>query len=71
MNARIVTRERTLLGERTIVGHTSVKDAVKFYYPENLRPEKIALTDGLLTAVQSAHMHHRQRLDEKEAEKKR
>ena len=35
------------------------------------KEEKIALTDGLLTAVQSAHMHHRQRLDEKEAEKKR
>ena len=48
-----------------------MKDAVKFYDPENLRPEKIALTDGLLTAVRSAHMHHRQRLDEEEAEKKR
>ena len=42
----------------------SVKDAVKFYDPENLRPEKIALTNGLLTAVRSAHMHHRQWLDE-------
>ena len=41
VNARIVTQERTLLGLR------SVKDAVKFYDPENLRPEKIALTDGL------------------------
>ena len=48
MNACIVTQERTLLGERTIVGLTSVKDAVKFYDPENLRPEKIAVTDGLL-----------------------
>ena len=45
VNARIVTQERTLLGERTIVGLRSVKDAVKFYDPENLRPEKIALTD--------------------------
>lgn len=48
----------------------SVKDAVKFYDSENLRPEKIALTNGLLTAVRSAHMHHRQRLDEEEAEKR-
>ena len=47
----------------------SVKDAVKFYDSENLRPEKIALTNGLLTAVRSAHTHHRQRLDEEEAEK--
>ena len=44
---------------------------VKFYDPENLRPEKIALTGGLQTAVRSAHMHHRQQLDEEEAEKKR
>ena len=29
----------------------SVKDAVKFYDSENLRPEKIALTNGLLTDV--------------------
>lgn len=47
-----------------------MKDAVKFYDPENLRAEKIALTD-VLTAARSAHMDHRQRLDEEEAEKKR
>lgn len=38
---------------------------------ENCRPEKIPLTDGLLTAVRSAHMHYRKRLDEEEAEKKK
>lgn len=67
----IVMQERTLLGERTIDGLRSVKDAVKFYDPENLRRGKIALTDNLLTAVRSAHMHHRQQLNEEEAEKKR
>ena len=67
----IVTQEMTLLGERTIVGPRSVKDAVKFYDPENLRPEKIALTDGPITAVWSADMHHKKRLGEEEAEKKR
>ena len=51
MNSRIVTQERTLLGEGTIVGLRSVIDAVKLYDPEHLRPEKIALTDGLLSAV--------------------
>ena len=71
VNARIVTQERTLLGERTIVGLRTVKDAVKFHDPENCRPEKIPLTDGLLTAVRSAHMHYRKRLDEEEAEKKK
>ena len=71
VNARIVTQERTILGERTIVGLRIVKDAVKFHDPENCRPEKIPLTDGLLTAVRSAHMHYRKRLDEEEAEKKK
>ena len=71
MNARIVTKERTLLGERTIVGVRTVKDAVKFHDPENCRPEKIPLTHGLLTVVRSAHMHYRKWLDEEEAEKKK
>ena len=42
---------------------------MKFYDPENRRLEKIALTDGLLTAVRSVHMHHRQQLGEEEAQK--
>ena len=71
VNARIVTKERTLLGERTIVGLRTVKDAVKFHDPENCRPKKIPLTDGLLNAVRSAHMHYRKWLDEEEAEKKK
>ena len=71
VNARIVMQERALLGERTIVGLRSVKDAVKFYDPELNRQEKIAVTDGLLTAVRSAHMNHRKRLEEEEAEKKK
>ena len=71
VNAHIVTQERTLLGERTIVGLRSVKDAVKFYDPENLRLEKIALTDGPISAVRSADMHHKKRLGEEGAEKKR
>ena len=71
VNARIVTKERTLLGERTIVGVRTVKDAVKFHDPENCRPEKIPLTDGLLTVVRSAHMHYRKWLNEEEAEKKK
>ena len=46
-----------------------MKDAVKFHDAENCRPEEIPLTDGLLTAVRSARMHYRKRLDEEEAEK--
>ena len=49
VNARVVTQEWTLLGERTLVGLRTVKDAVKFHDPENCRPEKIPLTGGLVT----------------------
>ena len=44
---------------------------MKFYDPENLRLEKIALTDGPITAVRSADMHHKKQLGEEGAEKKR
>ena len=55
VNARLVIRK--LLGEKTILGLTTVKDAVKFHNPGNHRPEKIRLSDGLLSAERSAHMH--------------
>jgi len=66
-----VTLERTLLGERTIVGLRAVKDAVKFHDPAHNRPEKLPLTDSLLTAVRSAHMCYRKPLKEEEVEKKK
>ena len=71
VNACIVTEERTLLGERTIVGLRMVKDAVKFHYPEKCITEKIPLTHGLLTAVRFAHMHYKKQLGKEEGEKKK
>lgn len=71
VNTHIVTLERALLGERTIVRLRAVQDAVKFHNPEHNRPEKLPLTDSLLTAVRSAHMCYRKCLEEEGAEKKK
>ena len=72
INARIVTDERSHLGEKTIVGLRAVKDAVRFSDPKQHRPEKIAMSDALVVAVKSAHSHYKQRVEEeKEAEQKK
>ena len=47
VNAAIVTRERTLLSENTIIGLHVVKEAVRFFDPVSNQPEKIAITDDL------------------------
>ena len=44
INARVVTRERSALGEVTITGLCTVKEAVGFYDPVNGQPENIAIT---------------------------
>ena len=44
INARVVTSDRSALGEVTITGLRSVKEAVRFYDPVNGRPENIAIT---------------------------
>ena len=48
VNAAIVTRERTLLSENTIIGLRVVKEAVRFFDPVSNQPEKIAITDDLM-----------------------
>ena len=50
-NACVVTQERPLFGERTIFGLRAVKDAREFDDPRNCKQEKIALTDGFLSAL--------------------
>ena len=47
VNAAIVTRERTLLSENTIIGLCVVKEAVRFFDRVSNQPEKIAITDDL------------------------
>ena len=72
VNARIVTKDRSLLGEKTIVGIHIVKEAVRFFDPVNRQPEKIQITSNLKKAVKSAHAAYREHLEkEKEMEKKK
>ena len=72
VNARIVTKDRSLLGEKTIVGIHVVKDAVRFFDPINKQPEKIQINSDLKKAVKSAHAAYRDHLEkEKEMERKR
>ena len=54
VNARIVTKDRSLLGEKTIVGIHTLKEAVWFFDPDNKQPEKIEINSNLKKAVKSS-----------------
>ena len=70
VNARIVTKDRSLLGEKTIVGIHTLKEAVWFFDPDNKQPEKIEINSNLKKAVKSAHVAYRDHLErEKEMER--
>ena len=70
VNARVVTKERSRLGEQTIVGLRLLKDAVKFHDPVNYRPEKISVTKEMRKSVHLAHSAYKARLDQEREEKK-
>ena len=72
VNAAIVTRERTLLSENTIIGLCVVKEAVRFFDLVSNQPEKIAITDDLRRFVRNAHAAYKERLErEREDEEKK
>ena len=72
MNAAIVTQERTLLSENTIIGLRVVKEAVRFFDPVSNQPGKIAITDDLRRFVRNAHAAYKERLEmEREDEEKK
>ena len=72
VNAAIVTRERTLLSENTIIGLRVVKEAVRLFDPVSNQPEKIAITDDLRRFVRNAHAAYKERLErEREDEEKK
>ena len=72
VNARIVTKDRALLGEKTIVGLHVIKDAVRFYDPELSRPQMIPVTEELKRSVRQAHSAYRDHIEkEKEGKEKR
>ena len=47
VNARIVTKERNLLGETTIAGQRAVKEAVRFHDPQHSRPENVLISKDM------------------------
>ena len=51
INARVVTSERSALGEVTITGLCTVKEAVRFCDPVNGQPENIVITRELKRSV--------------------
>ena len=55
INAIVVSSERTALGEVTIMGLHTVKEAVRFYDPVNGQPENFAITKELKRSVPLAH----------------
>ena len=72
VNGRIVTKDRPLLGEQTIVGLHAVKDAVKYFDPVHNRPEMVPLSKELKRSVRQAHSAYKERLQkEKEQEEKK
>ena len=72
VNTSVVTKARVRLHEHTIVGLRSVKEAVRFYDPEHLRPEKIPITSELRSALRSAHASYTARREaEKEDEERK
>ena len=62
INARVVTSDRSALGEVTITGLRTVKEAVRFYDPVNGQPDNIAISKELKQSVQSAHTAFQARL---------
>ena len=71
VNARIVTKDRSLLREKTIVGIHTLKEGVQFFDPDK-QPEKIEINSNLKKAVKSAHAAYQDHLErEKEMERKK
>lgn len=72
INARIVTKDRASLSEQTIVGLHIVKEAVRFFDPDSMRPECVPVDTKLKQAVRSASAAYKECLQrDKELEKKK
>ena len=54
VNARVVTQDRTLLNEETIVGLRVIKEAIRFSDTIYHQPEKIVITEELKRSVRGA-----------------
>ena len=71
VNARVVTKERALLGVKTIVVLHVVKEAVRFSDPISNQVEKINITEELKRSVKFAHAAYNEHLEKEREEKQR
>ena len=60
VNARIVTKDRASLGEKTRVGLHVVKEAVRYYDPVHSRVEMIPITQELKKSVRTAYSAYKE-----------
>ena len=69
VNARVVTQDRSLLNEETIIGLRVVKEAVQFHDPISHQPEKIVITEELNRYARSAYTSYQEWLKREQEEK--
>ena len=71
VNARVVTKERSKLGEQTIVGLRLLEDAAEFHDLVNCRLEKFPVTKEMRKSVRLADLAYKARLDQEMQGKKK
>ena len=71
-NAQLVTHDRASLGEKTIIGLRTLREAVRFCDPIAGRPEQLEISPALKRAVKSAHASYKEQMErEKEVKLKK
>ena len=71
VNARVVTQDRSLLNEETIIGLRVVKEAVQFHDPISHQPEKTVITEELKRYVRSVYTSYQEWLKRGQEERER
>jgi len=68
-NNTIITKDRNQLREAAING-LRAKDAVKFYYTEVMRPEKLLMIKHVLSSARNAHFDYQRRCELEKGKRK-
>lgn len=73
INNIIVTKERSQLGEDTVVGLRTVKDVVRFFDPVNNKPEKknVVTKELRASSVWSSYAVYMAKLEEEKSRKRK
>ena len=59
----MIGTDRTELGEASLNGNRTAKDAVNWYDPEHKRPENVPLTKDVVQSAVAAHKSYQNRLE--------